>query len=93
VTSDRIHPLEIGRDRCGIGAQLFFFSFLVVILIVPWILGWVDEGIQWFLPNRVYDLVDVGLNAAFGLMAIVASLVVGLARKLDIRKRLGLRKG
>jgi VanZ family protein len=57
------------------------------------LLGWVDEGIQWFLPNRVYDLVDVGLNAAFGLMAIVASLVVGLARKLDIRKRLGLRKG
>ena len=57
------------------------------------LLGWVDEGIQWLLPNRVYDLVDVGLNAAFGLIAIVASLFVGLARKLDILKRQGLSKG
>lgn len=68
---------------------------------VPWLLaagvvallGWVDEGIQWFLPNRVYDLVDVGLNAAFGLMAIGASLFVGFARNLDIVKRLGRRRG
>ena len=33
-------------------------------------------------PPIVYDLIDVGFNAAFGLMAIVASLLVGLARKL-----------
>lgn len=67
---------------------------------IPWLLasvatallGWVDEGIQWLLPNRVFDLVDVGLNAAFGLMAIVASLFVGLARKLDIFKRQRLGK-
>ena len=54
------------------------------------LLGWVDEAIQYFLPNRVYDLVDVGLNAAFGLMAVAASVVVGWARKLDVRRALGL---
>jgi len=24
---------------------------------------WLDEGIQWLLPGRVYDLRDVGFNA------------------------------
>ncbi len=32
--------------------------------------GWLDEGIQWLLPNRVYDLRDVVLNAASGLLAL-----------------------
>ena len=47
-------------------------------------LGWIDEGIQAFLPNRVYDLVDVGQNAAFALMAITSSLFMRWARSLDI---------
>ena len=34
--------------------------------------GWLDEGIQALLPSRVYDLRDVGFNAAAGLMALVA---------------------
>ena len=63
---------------------------------VPWLLaivatallGWLDEGIQAFLPNRVYDLVDVGLNAIFGAMAVLASLFMGWARRLDVLKRL-----
>jgi len=52
------------------------------------LLGWIDEGIQAFLPNRTYDIVDVGLNAIFGLMAIVASVFMAWARSLDILKRL-----
>jgi len=32
--------------------------------------GWIDEGVQHLLPNRVYDLRDVALNAAAGLLAI-----------------------
>lgn len=34
--------------------------------------GWVDEGIQHLLPERVYDLRDVGFNAAAGALAIAA---------------------
>jgi VanZ family protein len=32
--------------------------------------GWLDEGIQALLPNRYYDLRDVGFNALAGLMAL-----------------------
>jgi hypothetical protein len=46
-------------------------------LLVAVACGCVDEGIQYFLPNRVFDVRDLGFNAgaAFGgvtLMAIVA---------------------
>lgn len=51
-------------------------------------LGWIDEGIQAFLPNRVYDLVDVGQNAGFALLAIVSSLFMRFARSLDILGRI-----
>ena len=78
-------------ERRGNGRRVPIPSLLAAVATA--LLGWVDEGIQWFLPNRVFDLADVGLNAAFGLMAIVASLFVGLSRKLDILKRLRLRKG
>ncbi len=52
------------------------------------LLGWVDEGIQGLLPNRVYDIVDVGFNALAGLMAVVATLFMAWARKLDLFRRL-----
>jgi VanZ family protein len=34
--------------------------------------GWVDEGIQYLLPNRYYDLRDVAFNAGAGALAVVA---------------------
>jgi hypothetical protein len=34
--------------------------------------GWLDELLQGLLPDRVYDLRDVGINAVAALMAIVA---------------------
>jgi hypothetical protein len=53
----------------------------VLTIVVTALLGWIDEGIQAILPNRVYDLIDVGFNALAGLMAIVAILVLGWARQ------------
>ena len=41
-------------------------------IVVTALLGWLDEGIQAFLPNRVYDVRDVAVNALAGLMAITA---------------------
>ena len=43
-------------------------------------LGWIDEGIQAVIPNRVYDLRDVGFNTLAGLMAVVAILILGWVR-------------
>ena len=45
-------------------------------LLVTALLGWLDEGIQALLPDRVYDMVDVTANALAALMAIAASVVV-----------------
>jgi VanZ family protein len=51
------------------------------------LLGWVDEGIQSLLPNRVYDLRDVGFNALAGLMAVTSSAVLARARRRDRAER------
>jgi VanZ family protein len=34
-------------------------------------LGWLDEGVQFLLPDRVYDLWDVALNAVSGLAGAI----------------------
>jgi len=53
----------------------------VLAVAVTALLGWLDEGIQAILPNRIYDLRDVGFNALAGLMAIAASLALAQARR------------
>lgn len=53
----------------------------VLTLAVAIALGWLDECIQALLPNRVYDLRDVGFNALAATMAIGASLALSWARR------------
>ena len=50
--------------------SLYFWSGLIVFC-----LGWLDEGIQYALPNRVYDTRDVIVN---GLAGILGLLIIGL---------------
>jgi VanZ family protein len=52
----------------------------VLAIGVTALIGWLDEGIQALLPNRFYDIQDVGFNALAALMAIVASLALEWAR-------------
>ena len=61
----------------------------LLAVVATALLGWLDEGIQVFVPNRVYDLVDVGLNATFGFGAITSSLFMAWARSWDVIKRAG----
>lgn len=57
-------------------------------VVVTTLLGLLDEGIQAMLPDRIYDMRDVGFNALAGLMATAASLALGWARRrLDWRGR------
>ena len=44
------------------------------------LLGWLDEGVQFILPERVYDIRDVGFNALAGLVAVSATLAMARAR-------------
>jgi len=43
--------------------------------------GWADEGIQGVLPNRVYDLRDVGFNALAAAIALMAAAALGWAAR------------
>lgn len=73
-------------ERRQNGCRVPVPALLAIVAIT--LLGWLDEGIQAFLPNRVYDLVDVWLNAVFGSTAVLASVFMGWARKFDILKRI-----
>ncbi len=43
--------------------------------------GWLDEGIQALLPNRYYDLRDVGFNALAGVMALASLALIRAAQR------------
>lgn len=49
--------------------------------------GWLDEGIQYLLPERYYDLRDVALNAAAGALALVAVAGRERAKRRDRVKK------
>lgn len=57
---------------------------LLKIAALAWsitaVLGWIDEGIQALLPDRVHDLRDVFFNALAASMTIGASLVLAALR-------------
>ena len=53
----------------------------VLALVVTVLLGWLDEGIQAFLPDRVYDNFDVFSNAIAAVIGIGASVVIGWGRR------------
>ena len=49
--------------------------------VIAAVLGTVDEGIQWLLPNRVFELKDIGLNIlCSGLGMLVVALLHGAQR-------------
>ncbi len=43
--------------------------------------GWLDEGIQALLPNRYYDVRDVGFNALAGALALGVEAALEAARR------------
>lgn len=59
----------------------------ILTIVATALLGWLDEGIQAILPNRVYELRDAGFNALAGLMAVLASLLLARARRRDLFRR------
>ena len=63
------------RERARHGAGVRVPALLA--LVVTALLGWLDEGIQALLPNRVYDNFDVLSNAVAALIGIAGSVVVG----------------
>ena len=58
----------------------------LLALVVASLLGWLDEGIQALLPNRVYDNFDVFSNVLAALIGISASVVIGWVNAALARK-------
>ena len=52
----------------------------LLAILISSLIGVVDECIQWFLPSRVFDLIDMGFNALASLMAVIANVVLTWAR-------------
>jgi len=63
----------------------------LIAVVAASLLGWIDEGIQAFLPNRSYHLFDVGFNALAASMAILATMLLEWMRRADLGRRLKAR--
>ena len=60
----------------------------LLALIISIALGWLDEGIQSLLPNRVFELIDVAFNSIAATMIIgMRSVVRWVQRWVDRRRR------
>lgn len=69
---------EALKERAGQGRYVRMPA-LVTILVTS-LIGTIDEGIQFFLPSRVFDPIDMGFNALAGFMAVIANVALTWAR-------------
>ena len=72
------------RERHRNGARVPVPALMAFVATV--LLGWGDELLQIAVPGRTYDLVDVGFNTVAAAAGIGAMALVGLARRLDVRR-------
>ena len=77
VLAGLIHAALVTRRRRLTGQVRWSASAMVwpgvVTVLLTAALGWGDEGLQAILPNRVYDLRDVGFNVIAAAIAVAAS--------------------
>lgn len=86
--AERTHLFEYGlvsvliyealRERRRNGRSVPFPGLTAILAGAA--LGWMDEAVQLFLPSRVYDLQDVGVNAVAAALAVVATRALRWAR-------------
>ncbi len=99
VPTERSHLIEYGvvgvliyealTERKSQGRSVPWPPVLAVLLTAT--LGVLDECIQWLLPNRVFDPVDILFNLLAGTMAVGASVALAWARQWSRIQRLGLK--
>ena len=78
-----IHEVLLERRKNGRKVPI---PALLAVLMTS-VLGWIDEGIQWLLPNRIYDFEDVTFNFLAAVIAIGASLILDWVRKRWSKRR------
>lgn len=94
-TEERSHLIEYGviaafihealEERASQGRFVPFRSVLAVAVTA--LIGAVDEFIQHFIPNRVFDPVDIIFNTIAAVLAVATITALGWAQKRTQRKR------
>lgn len=91
---ERSHLLEYGviallihealRERAAgiVGAGLSLRHPALASVGAAWALGTVDECIQIVVPSRVFDPVDIGVNALAAAIAVGASEIISRLRRV-----------
>lgn len=80
---ERLHFLEYGLFAGLVEAALRERGLKgsgPIAVLVTLAAGWIDEGIQGLVPERIYDLRDVGFNVVAGLLAVLAVTLRRVAR-------------
>ena len=95
LETERSHLIEYGvvalliyealSERASQGRRVPAPAVLAFLLAV--LVGVVDEGIQWFVPVRVFDPLDMVFNALAAVMAVAASAALAWARRRSGRSR------
>ena len=89
IPTERSHLIEYGvvaifiyealTERVSQGRNVPVPALLAIL--VTSLVGVLDEGIQAFLPSRVFDPRDILFNVLASVMAVVASVALGWARR------------
>jgi hypothetical protein len=91
IPEERVHFVEYGAvallARFALACHLPPSRQYVGAWILASIAGWLDEAIQGQLPDRVYDLRDVAVNAVAALLALAGD--EALHNRLGWRSREG----
>lgn len=95
IPEERTHIIEYGvlalllhealREGADHGRGTRLPAVLAVVTAA--LIGCLDEGLQWFLPTRVFDPVDLGFNALAATLAIGSRLALERARPKGGRRR------
>ena len=94
ILEERTHLIEYGvlgvfihealTERASQGRRVPIPPVLAVLATAA--LGVIDEGIQWLLPNRVFDPQDILFNMLAGTMAVSAVVSLAWARRRTSRR-------
>ena len=95
LATERSHLIEYGvvalliyealTERASQGRRVPVPALLAFLLAVA--VGAVDEGLQWFVPARVFDPLDILFNVLAAFMAVAASAALAWARRRTLKSR------
>ena len=75
IPEEKLHFVEYGilgfLTYRAIALDVKGYAVYGLSLLLTSVLGWIDEGIQYFLPNRYYQTKDVLLNCVSAGLALL----------------------